>query len=326
MNQEKINFPVIRDFSGLFNVSVKFISQNFKHFFQSMLFIAGPFLLISAICSGIFQTYILEAMPASEQGFALNYMYEMQYFGWQYFFIVLVGIFGRVILLTTAYAYVIAYNLYGPKNFGVTEVRKLVWKNIGRTLKGFFISWLMIIFIAFMGFAMIGLLATLISMLTMFPVFTSFLVCILFIAGVLVCIPYIWQFSTFYLVQMKDDVGVLDALRRVREVMRGDFFSTWLIVATSGWIILELAVFFSAPQIIYQLMLAFGGLKITGNAIPFVIITTICEFLSKFIYSLFFIINAFLYYTLDEKKYGSVLISRIDEIGNAPVNDVDQHY
>jgi hypothetical protein len=39
-----------------------------------------------------------------------------------------------------------------------------------------------------------------------------------------------------------------------------------------------------------------------------------------------YIVNAFLYYNLDEKKNGTALISRIDEIGNTPLNDADEHY
>lgn len=326
MNQEKISFPVVRDFSGLFNVSVKFVSQNFKHFFQCLLFVAGPFLLLSAICGGIFQAYILDGMPATQQGFAFNYMNEMRYMGWQYFVIVLVEILARIVLFTTVYAYVIAYNLHGPDNFGVAEVRKLVLKNIGKTIKGFFISSLMIMFLVLMAVGMIGILITAIPMITTAPVLISVLVVILLLGGILLSAPFIWQFSTFYLVQMKDGVGLLIALRRVREVMKGHFFSTWLIVVITGWILMELAVFFSLPQIIYQLLLMFGGLKVTSNAIPFVVITTICEFSVKFVSSLFFIVNAFLYYSLDEEKYGSVLMSRIDQIGNAPLNDVDQHY
>ena len=36
--KEKINFRQVRDFGETFNVSVKFFRQNFKLFFQSLIF------------------------------------------------------------------------------------------------------------------------------------------------------------------------------------------------------------------------------------------------------------------------------------------------
>jgi hypothetical protein len=325
MNQEKINFPVVRDFSELFNVSVKFVSQNFKHFFQSMLFIAGPFLLISSLCGALYQAYVMDTMSMDQQ--VVNYLEVFrQFLDWKYFLILLVAIFGRIVLLTTAYAYVIAYNEYGPKNFGVPEVGKLVFQNVGKTTKGFFICTLMIIFFSVIALAMIGLTATVLPIINVNPIITSVFVVIIFIAIFLVSPPFVWQFTTFYLVQMKDDLGVLDAMRRVREVMRGNFLSTWLVMVATGLILSVLTVFFMAPQLIYQFILQFGGLKSAQNSIPFLIVSTTCGFLVKFVASLFFIINSFLYYSLNEKKYGAALISRIDEIGNTPLNDVDQHY
>jgi hypothetical protein len=57
MNQaEKINFRQTRDFTEVFNVSIKFLRQNFKLFFKSIILVAGPFLLLSAIATGFYQS------------------------------------------------------------------------------------------------------------------------------------------------------------------------------------------------------------------------------------------------------------------------------
>jgi hypothetical protein len=69
-----------------------------------------------------------------------------------------------------------------------------------------------------------------------------------------------------------------------------------------------------------------GATKLVESATPYIIISTACGFLVKFLGSLMYIVNSFLYYNLDEKKNGTALISRIDEIGNIPLNDADQHY
>lgn len=326
MNQEKINFPVVRDFSELFNVSVKFVTQNFKLFFQSLLFIAGPFLLVGSICTAFYTAYLIDKTPVQQQ-LGFNYLFMLsRSLGWQYFLIALVEIFGRIILLTTAYAYIAAYDLYGPKNFGVPEVRKLVFQNIGKVIKGFFMVFLIILIFAFLVLAAIGIVASILPIINNLPLVTSFFVMLVFIVVFMVSPPFVWQFSTFYLLQIKEDMGVLDAMRRVRSVIRGEFFLTWIVIVASGFILSAMAIVFNAPQFIYQFISQMGGVKVTTDSIAFIAISTTCGFLTKFVFSPILIVNAFLYFSLDEKKYGTALIKRIDEIGNTPINDEDQQY
>jgi hypothetical protein len=323
MNQEKINFPEVRDFSGIFNSSVKFVSQNFKHFFLALIFIAGPFLLVDSVCMGLFQANLIDTTVNNRlTGFTgFNSIEFWSQFAGQLFILILVIILSRIILLTTTYAYVLAYNTYGPKNFGIAEVRKIVFQNIVKTIKGFFVCILLFFFLVLI-FAIIGGL-----MATMLPLFTTIIFGFAVIAAIIISPPFIWQFSTFYLVQMKEDLGVLDSMRKVREIMRGEFFQTWLIIVVAALILIVLGFLFSAPSYIYQFILRMGGgMQLVEKATTYIIISTACGFLVKFLGSLMYIVNSFLYYSLDEKKNGAALISRIDEIGNTPVNDADQQY
>jgi hypothetical protein len=320
MNQEKINFPVVRDFSELFNISVKFASQNFRHFFQSMLFIAGPFLLLGSIGLGFYSVYFVNVMGRNSGFGGLNYLQMLTQYGWQYFVIILINIFGKIVLLTNVYAYVLAYNVHGPKNFGVPEVRKIVLQNIGKTIKGTFVCLLIVLFFIFIFAAIAGI------MMRAVPILSPVIIIIAIIVAIIIAPPFAWQFSTFYLGQMQDDLGVLDSMRKVREIMRGEFFSTWLVIVAASFILGIIAVVFMIPQYVYQVILQLSHLGMSENTIPFLIVSTICGFFVKFIYGFFYIICAFLYYSLNEKKNGTALISRIDEIGNTPLNDVDQHY
>jgi hypothetical protein len=323
MNQEKINFPVVRDFNGIFNVSVKFVSQNFKHFFLALIFIAGPFLLVDSICMGFFQAHLLQTTMnnrlTSFTGF--NSIEFWSQFAGRLFILSLAIILSRIVLLTTTYAYVLAYNTHGPKNFGIADVRKIVFQNIVKTIKGFFVCILLFFFLLLI----FGIIAGL--MMAMLPLFTSIIMVLVVTAAFIISPPFIWQFSTFYLVQMKEDLGVLDSMRKVRELMRGEFLQTWLIIVVAVLIIIILGILFSAPTYIYQFILRMGGaINLVENATSYLIVSTACGFLVKFLGSLIYVVNSFLYYSLDEKKNGAALISRIDEIGNTPLNDADQQY
>ena len=60
MNQEKVNLQQARDFTETFNASIKFIRQNFKLFFQCILLISGPFVLLSSIAGAFYQANALK--------------------------------------------------------------------------------------------------------------------------------------------------------------------------------------------------------------------------------------------------------------------------
>jgi len=52
---EKIELRKARDFGALFNDSVAFLRVNFKSFFGILLFLAGPFVLLTGLLMGYVQ-------------------------------------------------------------------------------------------------------------------------------------------------------------------------------------------------------------------------------------------------------------------------------
>lgn len=321
MNQEKIKFYVVRDFSELFNTAAKFISQNFKHFFKVLILISGPFLLISSILGALYQSHALKWMP-QRGGMADAWRYLSQQFGWEYFIFLIFSICSGLILLTTVYSYLIAYEQLGPRNFDVAEVKTLVWKNITRVLRGFLV--LMLITCALI--AVISIIAGL--LIALLKIFAAVLLILIILGLLLIAPPFIWQFSTFYLVLLNDEnAGVSDALKKVRELIRGEFFPTWLLIVASFIVLMILSVVFSIPQLVYQIVLRTAVMQGDGsNSVAFIIVTSICTFFSTMVYSVFYIICGFHFFSLSEKKYGTSLMNRIDEIGNLPSNDVEQQY
>ncbi|HET6226522.1 MAG TPA: hypothetical protein VFF27_09605 [Bacteroidia bacterium] len=317
MDQERINFNVVRDFSELFNTTVKFFRQNFKHFFQSIIFIAGPLVLIAAISMAGYQYAMLSSPPVTRLGFGrAEYMNALfQRFGWSFAVYIFFSITSNLVLITTVYSYMLVYAANGPKNFGVAEVRKAVWQNIGRTVKGFFALVLL-----FFGICLvIGIIAAILG-----GVGLQVLIVFLFLGLLLVSPPFVWQFSTFYLVKMKDDVSSFDAMAKTREVMRGSFFSTWLYIVVVFIALIVISIAFSIPQTVCQVVFGIG--QVEGMMSVTMIITMITQFFVILIYGIFYFMCGLHYYSLAEKKDGTSLIDRIDEIGNTPTPDVEQHY
>src|ERR1035437_8039884 len=112
-NQEKINFFQRRDFGETFNVSVKFLRQNFKLFFQSLIFIAGPFVLISAISGAFYQSSALSFLSIAKT----QHTNIFSQFGWAYFLFIGTTIISSLVITGTAYSFMICYLEKGPNGF-----------------------------------------------------------------------------------------------------------------------------------------------------------------------------------------------------------------
>ena len=59
MQQQKINFRQERDFSSVLGDSLKFLKQNFKPFFASIILIVGPLILLMGLLYAYVQTTVM---------------------------------------------------------------------------------------------------------------------------------------------------------------------------------------------------------------------------------------------------------------------------
>lgn len=318
MNQEKINFRQVRDFGETFNVTVKFLRQNFKLFFQSLIFIAGPFILISAIAGAFYQSSAIEISTLGR----VSSGNPLAQYGWSFLIFMLTAIVSGIVLIGTTFSFMINYMEKGPNGFSVNDVATKLLQNSGKILSVFFVLTLLSLLIIAV------LVGIIIGLTTAVPVL-GILFALAFIFGMLILFPpLMWQLSVVYLVKMQEDKGVFESFGRTREVMRGNFWWTWVIVVCSAIAIGIVGFVFTLPQIIYQMILLLSHMKNGGGETPlaFLIVATICTFCSTILYSALYVINAFHYYSLAEAKDGVGLMERINEIGNTPQNNVEQQY
>jgi hypothetical protein len=317
-NQEKINFRQTRDFGETFNVSIKFFRQNLKLFFQSLLFIAGPFILISAIAGAFYQSSALSMFSIAKMGQSNIF----SQFGWSYLIFIIATITASMVLLATVFSFMINYMEKGPGGFAVNDVGRTVVKNIGNIFSVFFIIFLLVVFIV----AVIGVIVF--GIATAAPVLGILFGIAIFFGLLIILPPLMWQLSVVYLVKMQEGSSVLNSLGRTRKVMHGNFWWTWIIMVCAVMAVGIISFVFALPQAIYQIVLMFSHLKSTSGdvSIPFLIVATVCTFCSTLLYSGLYVISAFHYYSLAEQKDGIGLMERIDEIGKTPNTNVEQDY
>ncbi|MCK6648319.1 MAG: hypothetical protein L6Q66_01575 [Bacteroidia bacterium] len=320
MNTEKINFKVSRDFGETFNVSVKFLRQNFRSFFGSIILIAGPLILIAAVSGAFYQSNALTMM--SPKRILMNDADPFAQFGLTYFLFIIASLLSHLALLGTTFAYMVAYQEKGPGNITTGDVSRILFRNTGRIIGGFFLYTLLII----IAVAIIVLIIAGLSAIA--PALGILMGTLLFFGLLVISPPFMWQFSVFYLAAMQNDIGVTDAMSKTRSVMKDNFWWTWVIVVCSLIAIAIVGMVFAMPQFIYQMILMVSNIKDgTGEiSIPFIIVSSICTFFVQVVYSIYYVISGFHYYSLAEKKDGEGLLERIDEIGKADKTDVNQTY
>ena len=138
MTKEKINFRQARDFTETFNVSIKFLRQNFKMFFQCLILIAGPFVLMSAIAGAFYQSHAISMMSLAKLGSNVNaFSRIIDQFGWTYAIFIIATIVASLMMVNTVFSFMIIYNEKGPEEITMNEVSTKVIKNIGNVLSIF---------------------------------------------------------------------------------------------------------------------------------------------------------------------------------------------
>ncbi|MES2140962.1 MAG: hypothetical protein V4511_14745 [Bacteroidota bacterium] len=316
--QEKITFRQARDFGETFNVSVKFLRQNLKLFFQSLVYIAGPFVLISAIAGAFYQSSALSMLSIARMGQSNLF----SQFGWSYLIFIVATIVANMLLLATVFSFMINYMEKGPGGFTVNDVGRTVVKNIGNIFSVFFL----LLLLAIVAVALV--VGIVFGVASAAPVLGVLFGIALFFGLLIILPPLMWQLSVVYLVKMKEDGSALNALGRTRQVMRGNFWWTWILMVCAVMAVGLISFIFALPQAVYQIVLMFSHLKDASNdvSIPFLIVASVCTFCSTLLYSGLYVISAFHYFSLAEQKDNIGLMERIDEIGKTPNNNVEQHY
>ena len=124
MNQpEKINFLQTRDFGETFNVTVKFIRQNFKAFFSALVLIAGPFILLSSIAGGVYQSSAL-GLRTRILSSGSDYDFLAQY-GITFIVFIIFSILSNLVSVGTTFAFMLVYKEKGPGHFTTSDVSRL---------------------------------------------------------------------------------------------------------------------------------------------------------------------------------------------------------
>jgi len=313
---EKIELRKVRDFGALFNDGISFLRINFKSFFGIILMLAGPFIILTGLLSGYMQS--LQSKMVSGNLFT-------NYFGssaglLSANFIGTLGIFLLIYVLTTLVTSACVCLFFKSYDKSTSEELPIEKDTISPYLASaswrLFYNLLILTFIVAIGGAvLVGIFAV----LFMIPVLNILVGIALVIGGVIILpiIFYILHVTNFIII--RDEVLVTVAIRKAVDYMRGNFWWTWLLMFCIGIALATISGLFTLPLSILSMLkiftrstgtdggsdhsimyLIFGAISVIGQMLIIVpVLTTFC---------------VFNFYSHEEQKEGTGLMSRIDEL------------
>lgn len=314
MQQQKIEFRKERDFGSVLGDSLKFIKQNFKSFFASVILIVGPFILIMGVGYAYMQTSMMNMMYSKPTN-------PLEIFNSNYFLsigiIMFFSLLSNILLSGVVYNYMI---IYQEKPLGekitVSEVGKRVWGNIGKLAIAsilFMVSTILVVTIL----VLIG-----IGFVSMLGAAAGIIVALLLIFGLLIYTPVIAYFipAAFFVV-VRDNLSIFSSMAKVKKYLSGNFWWTWLIMAVALISLGILKALFNLPASVVSMMNTFTRMSDlsnvqpeAGNNILLMVFYTLGMFLTYCTSSISHLISAFNFMSHEEQHEGKGLMSKIDEI------------
>ncbi|HEY3403039.1 MAG TPA: hypothetical protein VGK59_06615 [Ohtaekwangia sp.] len=323
-----INFHRTRDFGNKINATFEFIRQNFKSLVKSILFIAGPPVLIASLLLGSFMGDMMNMGQASQSGSNMDVMSD--YFLSVSFWLQMVLMFiflivSSVMTLATINNYIV---LYEEKQSNAIEVHE-VWQRVRETfwmyLGTLFLFGLMAMVVYLVLLIPFVLLAAISPVLIFFGAFFFF--------GFIIYLAISVSLTIF--IRGYEKLGFFDALARSYKLVQGKWWSTFGLLVVLYMIMMFSSYIFLMPWYIVTIVGTLHNLESGVVTEP----SSTMQILMIVFFSLYYLVQmilntlpnigvAFQYFNLVELKEAKGLLSSIESIGQnePPAAPQDEHY
>ena len=291
------NKPIVlrrtRNFGEKLNATMEFLRANFKGLLRSIIFIAGPLMLITSVLMGFYQNNLMWLMPDASQPTGLTDDLFMNMMAVS-LFTMLFSVLTVALVVTIINEYVIIYMEKQTSDIEPSEV----WQRVKK-------DYLMIL-ISSIGYSIIVLIG---AMFLFFP-------------GLYLLVTL----STIYILQITERKGFFNAIGRCISIISGKWWSTFGInlVCWFIWFILLYALLI--PYYIVIFAESFHNISESGDVGAFnspSLITRALTIVFSAIYMIGSYIGmtipvigvAFQYFNLVERKESTGLLQKIDSFG-----------
>jgi hypothetical protein len=307
LSTNKIEFRKKRDFGEILNISFTFLRQHLKPVFKSLLFIAGPFILVGSVLPGLlFYPWIGADSPAGFSSFDISSVLVN----------ILSFIVGVVMAITTLYQYMLLYMKKDtPSHISTADVWKAVRANFFNVL----ISCACLVIISTIGVMFSGYL--------IFSVVGDGAGAILgFFLLMFATIYLTVAFSPFLIMRLVEKVDIFRAIGRCFKLIEGKWWQTFALLFVCYIIQSALVSIVFVPFYTF----VFAERMLSNDTVPDLTTSLIYVAVGGVIlvltvaasFCLTLVVTCFQYFSLVEDKESVGLMQRIQQLGHTPSSPV----
>lgn len=318
-NFTPIEFQQARDFSKKINTTFEFLKQNFKPLFKSMLFIAGPPMLVGSVLAGSLYSdyfgFIGKLGQSQDPTDAATNFFGSPLLWIEVVIAVLFVFISAVMIISVVYNYMLEYEEKKSNTIDVNDI----WERVRNTLPTYIGTvlgyWVLVIA------AYILVVLMIIGTAAISPGLA-------FLVGFVVVIGLIYAaiaLSLFFFIRAYENLGFFESISRSFFLIRDKWWSTFGLLFILGLVQSTIASLFLIPSYINF----FVSMMHTIDGNPFQEPSLFSETINTIFMTLYFIVSfllyalplvalAFQYLNLVEMKEAKGLLSKIETLGQAP--------
>ncbi len=318
-----------RDFSQKMNATFEFIRQNFNSLGKSILFIAGPSVLVGSLLIGAFMGELmtlstgLQSAAGNPDAFG-DYFLSVNF--WLQFILMFVFLFiSFIVTIATINCYLI---LYDEKKSNQIEVPE-VWERVRLTFWTYLGTTLLFFLVLILAYIILLIPVVVLGAISGFLVFVGVL---LFVGGI---VYLIFSASLTYFIQSYEKKNFIEAIiRSFQLVNNGKWWSTFGLIFILQLIMGVSSYIFLIPYYVILFTSSMHSAS-TGSPMEFsdsmkiwsMVFFTLYYMAQMLLYSLPNIGIAFQYFNLVELKEARGLMSKIETLGESkPDTRPEEHY
>ena len=314
-NFTPIEFHQARDFSKKMNATFEFLKQNFKSFFKSLLYLAGPPMLLGSILAGNLYSGYFSAIGTMSQNQDPDVITD--YIGspvlWaEIGLAVLLMFVAGVMIVSVVYNYMLEYDASKTNRIDVNTIWERVRKTFPTYLGTIFLYWFLLVVAYFLVVLVIVGAAALSPFLAFF-------------AAVAVIIGFMYvvvSMSLLFVIQAFERKNFFEAASRCFFLIKDKWWSTFGLLFILSMVQSTISSIFLIPWYINFFVTMMHSIEGGPMEDPSFfqelinsIFMTLYFLVSFLLYSLPLVALAFHYFNLVELKEAKGLLSRIDTLG-----------
>ncbi len=329
-NFTPIEFHKTRDFSSKMSVTMEFVRQNFKSLGKSIVYIAGPPVLLASLLLGNFMKSMMSSIMTftrpGEGGGPFADLVSSPTFWLQIVVMFIFVLVSSIATIATINNYILLYEEKKSNQIEVSEV----WQRVRETFWMYMSTAIMFTLLAIAGYILMLVPGIVLSDLV--GGFGALLIFVMFF----VFFYFFISTSLLFIVRGYEKIGFFSGVIRSVKLVQGKWWSTFGLIMVLYLIVMISSYVFMIPYYIVIFVSTLHSTSVEGASQPSVAVETasivflslyyLCQML---LYTLPNVGIAFQYFNLVERKEARGLMSQIQTIGqdgttSAPTSE--EHY